>query len=104
MNIGYLTTAALMGAGKDLTRKGLIAFMESKGATLSSAALSPLSYSSKTHEAYNSFWIGAYDANSVLKPIGGTRVLNTTDSADGPITVSTYKRPAIAADALPKVG
>ncbi|NDF02554.1 MAG: hypothetical protein EB067_03815 [Actinobacteria bacterium] len=104
MNIGYLTTAALMGAGKDLTRKGLIAFMEGKGATLSSAALSPLSYSSKTHEAYNSFWIGAYDANSVLKPIGGTRVLNTTDSADGPITVSTYKRPAIAADALPKVG
>jgi len=104
MNIGYLTTAALMGAGKDLTRKGLIAFMEGKGATLSSAALSPLAYSSKTHEAYNAFWIGAYDANSVLKPIGGTRVLNTTDSADGPITVSTYKRPAIAADALPKVG
>ncbi|MCX6425150.1 MAG: ABC transporter substrate-binding protein [Actinobacteria bacterium] len=104
MNIGYLTTAALMGAGKDLTRKSLIAFMENKGATLSSAALSPLAYSSKTHEAYNSFWIGAYDANSVLKPISGTRVLNTTDSAAGPITVSTYKRPAIAADALPKVG
>ncbi len=104
MNIGYLTTAALMGAGKDLTRKGLIAFMEGKGATLSSAALSPLAYSSKTHEAYNAFWIGAYDANSVLKPVGGTRVLYTTDSAAGPITVSTYKRPAIAADALPKVG
>jgi ABC-type branched-subunit amino acid transport system substrate-binding protein len=104
MNIGYLTTAALMGAGKNLTRKSLVAFMEGKGATLSSAALSPLAYSSKTHEAYNSFWIGAYDANSVLKPIGGTRVLNTTDSAAGPITVSTYKRPAIAADALPKVG
>ena len=104
MNIGYLTTAALMGAGKDLTRKSLITFMEGKGATLSSAALSPLAYSSKTHEAYNSFWIGAYDATSVLKPISGTRVLNTTDSADGPITVSTYKRPAIAADALPKVG
>jgi hypothetical protein len=48
--------------------------------------------------------MGAYDATSVLKPIGGTRVLYTTDSADGPITVSTYKRPAIAADALPKVG
>lgn len=104
MNIGYLATAALQGAGKDLTRKGLIAFMENKGATLSSAALSPLAYSAKTHEAYNSFWIGAYDANSVLKPIGGTRVLYTTDSAAGPITVSTYKRPAIAADALPKVG
>ena len=104
MNIAYLTTAALMGVGKKPTRKKLIKFMENKGATLSSAALSPLAYSSKTHEAYNSFWIGAYDANSVLKPIDGTRVLYTTDSADGPITVSTYKRPAIAADALPKVG
>ena len=104
MNIAYLTTAALKGVGKKLTRKALIAFMESKGSTLSSAALSPLAYSAKTHEAYNSFWIGEYDANSVLKPIGGTRVLYTTDSADGPITVSTYKRPAIAADALPKVG
>ena len=104
MNIGYLTTAALMGAGKNLTRKGLIAFLEDKGSTLSSAAFSPLGYSSKTHEAYNSFWIGAYDANSVLKPISGTRVLYTTDSAAGPITVSNYKRPAIAADALPKVG
>lgn len=104
MNIGYLTTAALLGAGKNLTRKGLIAFLESKGSTLGGAAFSPLGYSSKTHEAYNSFWMGAYDANSVLKPIGGTRVLYTTDSAEGPITVSTYKRPAIAADALPKVG
>ena len=104
MNIGYLTTAALMGVGKDLTRKGLIAFLENKGSTLGGAAFSPLGYSSKTHEAYNSFWMGAYDANSVLKPIGGTRVLYTTDSAAGPITVSTYKRPAIAADALPKVG
>ncbi len=104
INIGYLTTAALMGAGKNLTRKGLIAFLESKGSTLGGAAFSPLGYSSKTHEAYNSFWMGAYDATSVLKPIGGTRVLYTTDSAAGPITVSTYKRPAIAADALPKVG
>ena len=104
MNIGYLTTAALLGAGKNLTRKGLIAFLGSKGSTLGGAAFSPLGYSSKTHEAYNSFWMGAYDANSVLKPIGGTRVLYTTDSAEGPITVSTYKRPAIAADALPKVG
>ena len=104
MNIGYLTTAALMGVGKNLTRKGLIAFLESKGSTLGGAAFSPLGYSSKTHEAYKSFWMGSYDATSVLKPIGGTRVLYTTDSAAGPITVSTYKRPAIAADALPKVG
>jgi len=32
------------------------------------------------------------------------RVVYTTDSGTGPVTVSNYVRPAIAADALPKVG
>jgi len=40
----------------------------------------------------------------VLKPIDGTRKVWTTDSANGPVTELKYTRPAIAADALPKVG
>ncbi len=104
MNIGYLTTAALLGAGKNLTRPGIIKYLETKGSKLSSAALSPLGYSAKTHEAYTGFWIGKYDATTVLKPIDGTRKVWTTDSAKGPVTELKYTRPAIAADALPKVG
>jgi len=104
MNIGYLTTSALLGAGKDLTRPGIIKYIESNAAKLSSAALSPLGYSTRTHEAFTGFWIGKYDAATVLKPIDSTRKVWTTDSAKGPVTELKYTRPAIAADALPKVG
>jgi ABC-type branched-subunit amino acid transport system substrate-binding protein len=102
MNIAYQTVAALQGAGKDLTRKGLINWMETKGSTLTSAAFAPVGYSKTSHEAYTGFWIGAYDASTVLQPVGASRVVYTTDSAKGAVTVSTFKRPAIAADALPK--
>ncbi len=104
MNIGYLTTSALLGAGKNLTRPGVIKYIESNAAKLSSAALAPLGYSTKTHEAFTGFWIGKYDATTVLKPIDATRKVWTTDSAKGAVTELKYTRPAIAADALPKVG
>lgn len=102
MNIAYQTVEALLGAGKNLTRKGLISYLENSGSKMSSAAFSPLNYSKTNHEAYNGFWIGQYDATTLLAPITGTRVVYTTDSGSGPVTVSNYKRPAIAADALPK--
>ena len=104
MNIGYTMTAALMGAGKDLTRPGIIKYIENNASKLSSAALAPLGYSATTHEAYTGFWIGKYDATAVLKPIDGTRKMWTTDSAKGAVTELKYTRPAIAADYLPKVG
>jgi ABC-type branched-subunit amino acid transport system substrate-binding protein len=104
MNIGYLTTAALLGTGKNLTRPGIIKYIENNGKKLSNAALAPLGFSAKTHEAYTGFWIGKYDATATLKPIDGTRKLWTTDSGKGAVTELKYTRPAIAADALPKVG
>jgi hypothetical protein len=122
MNIGYMTVSALNGtlstktvfSAKNnrtcqanakkgtLSRVCFIDYMESNGSKIESAAFSPLQYSTTTHEAFNGFWIGAYDSATVLKPIGGTRVVYSTDSGNGPVTVSDYKRPAIAADALPK--
>ena len=104
MNIAYQTTAALMGVGKDLTRAKLVAYLENNGSKISSGALVPLGYSKTTHEAFTGFWIGAYNASTVLTPITTPRVVYTTDSGTGPVTVSNYVRPAIAADALPKVG
>ena len=103
MNIAYLATQALMGVGKDLTRAKLISYLENNGSKLSSAAFAPLGYSKSTHEAFTGFWLGEYDAATVLKPLDGKRVVYTTDSGSGAVTVSNYKRPAIAADALPKV-
>ena len=122
MNIGYMATGALMGtlntqtvfSAKNnkacqanakkglLTRLCFIDFMESNGSKIESAAFTPLQYSSTTHEAFSGFWIGAYDSSTVLQPVGSSRVVYSTDSGNGPVTVSNYKRPAIAADALPK--
>ena len=103
MNLAYLATAALKGAGKDLTRAKLVSYLESNGSKLSSAGFAPLGYSKSTHEAFTGFWLGEYDAKTLLSPLDGKRVVYTTDSGSGAVTVSTYKRPAIAADALPKV-
>jgi ABC-type branched-subunit amino acid transport system substrate-binding protein len=102
MNIAYMATSALFGTGKNLTRKGLVSYIENNGSKIASAALSPLGYSRTTHEAFTSFWIGAYDGATVLKPIDGTRVLYTTDSGTGPVSVSNYVRPALPADAIAK--
>jgi ABC-type branched-subunit amino acid transport system substrate-binding protein len=104
MNIAYIATSALMGAGKDLTRAKLVSYMEKNGAKLGNAAFAPLGYSATTHEAFTGFWLGEYDASLLLKPLDGKRVVYTTDSGSGAVTVSNYQRPAIAADALPKVG
>ena len=122
MNIGYMTVGALMGtlntktvfSAKNnrtcqanakkgtLSRVCFIDYMESNGSKIESAAFSALQYSATTHEAFSGFWIGAYDDKTVLQPVGGTRVVYSTDSGSGPVTVSDYKRPALAADALPK--
>jgi ABC-type branched-subunit amino acid transport system substrate-binding protein len=104
MNIGYLMTSALLGAGKNLTRPGIIAYVKNNGAKLSSAALAPLGYSATTHEAFTGFWVGKYDAKTALIPVDSPRKVWTTDSANGAVTELKYTRPAIAADALPKVG
>jgi branched-chain amino acid transport system substrate-binding protein len=103
MNIAYIATSALMGAGKDITRAKLVSYMEKNGAKLSNAAFAPLGYSASTHEAFTGFWLGEYDASLLLKPLDGKRVVYTTDSGSGLVTISNYTRPAIAADALPKV-
>ena len=122
MNIGYMTVGALMGTLNTKTvfstknnrtcqanaKKGTLSrvcfidYLESNGSKIESAAFTPLQYSATTHEAFSGFWIGAYDDKAVLQPVGGTRVVYSTDSGSGPVTVSDYKRPAIAADALPK--
>lgn len=104
MNIGYLMTSALLGAGKNLTRPGIISYVKANGAKLSSAALAPLGYSATTHEAFTGFWVGKYDGKTALIPVDSPRKVWTTDSAKGAVTELKYTRPAIAADALPKVG
>ena len=103
MNIAYQTVAALYGTEKEyksLTRANLVKYLENFGSKIPSAAFSPLGYSKTTHEAFTGFWLGEYDANLVLQPVGGKRTVYTTDSAKGPISVLNYVRPKLPADAI----
>jgi branched-chain amino acid transport system substrate-binding protein len=101
MNTAFLTAQAIQAAGKNPTRKSLIAAIEKSGSTFASAALVPLNYSSTSHIGYNGYWFGKYSPTGDLKPAGGVYTVYTTDSAGGAVVKSTYKRAAMPAKGLP---
>ena len=101
MNSAFVAAQALKAAGPDLTRKSLMAAIESKGASFASAALLPLNYSKTSHVGYSGYWFGKYSPTGDLKPVDGKYVLYTTDSGSGAVVKSTWKRPAMPAKGLP---
>jgi ABC-type branched-subunit amino acid transport system substrate-binding protein len=101
MNIGLMTVQALRAAGKNLTRKGLVRAMETKGSTFASVAYSPLGYSRTSNAGHTGYYMAVMDAKGDRKPVGGTVTLYTTDSGSGPVVKSTFKRPAMPAKGLP---
>ena len=101
MNTAFLTVQAIAAAGAKPTRKALIAAIEKKGASFASAALTPLMYSTTSHVGYSGYWFGTYGPTGDLKPNGGSYTVYTTDSGNGAVVKSTYKRPAMPTDGLP---
>jgi len=101
MSNAFLAVQALKAAGADLSRAGLIKAIESKGATFANPFLTPLGYSATSHVGGTGYWIGTYDPTGALKPDGGKYTVYTTDSGNGPIVESSYKRPAMPAKGLP---
>jgi ABC-type branched-subunit amino acid transport system substrate-binding protein len=101
MNIGLMTVQALRAAGPNPTRKGLIRAMETKGSTFASVAYSPLGFSKTSNVGHTGYYMAVMDANGDRKPFGGKVTLYTTNSGTGPVTVSTFKRPAMPAKGLP---
>ena len=101
MNSAFVAVQALKAAGKNPTRKSLMAAINSKGSTFASAALLPLNYSASSRVGYNGYWFGKYTPTGDLKPDGGKYTLYTTDSGTGAVVKSTYKRPAMPAKGLP---
>jgi ABC-type branched-subunit amino acid transport system substrate-binding protein len=102
MNGGMMVANALKAAGRNLTREGLMAAIESKGSTFASAALVPLAYSSTSRVGYTGYWIGKYNATGALLPIEAKNVVYTTDSGNGPVVKTTSKRPALPPKGLPQ--
>ena len=101
MNTAFLTVQAIAAAGARPTRKSLISAIEKKGASFASAALTPLMYSTTSHVGYSGYWFGTYSPTGDLKPNGGSYSVYTTDSGNGAVVKSTYKRPAMPANGLP---
>lgn len=102
MNGGMMVANAIKAAGPNLTRKGLMAAIESKGSTFASAALVPLAYSPTSRVGYTGYWIGKYNATGSLLPIEAKNVVYTTDSGNGPVVKTTTKRPALPPKGLPQ--
>ena len=101
MNLGLMTVQALRAAGKNLTRRGLIRAMETKGSTFASVAYSPLAYSRTSNVGHTGYYMAVMDSTGDRKPYGGSVVLYTTDSGNGPVVKSNFKRPAMPAKGLP---
>ncbi len=101
MNTAFLTVQAIKAAGKNPTRKSLIAAIQKQGSTFAGAGLTPLNFSTTSHVGYNGFWFGKYTATGDLKPTGGVYTMYTTDSGNGAIVKSTYVRPAMPVKGLP---
>ena len=101
MSNAFVAVQALQAAGSSLTRAGLMKAIESKGASFANPFLTPLGYSATSHVGATGYWIGTYDQTGALKPDGGKYTVYTTDSGNGPVVESTYKRPAMPAKGLP---
>jgi len=101
MSNAFLAVQALQATGPNLTRAGLIKTIEAKGSTFASPFLTPLGYSASAHVGATGYWIGTYDPTGALKPDGGKYTVYTTDSGNGPVVESSYKRPAMPAKGLP---
>lgn len=105
MNNAYLLVQALNGVGKNVTRKNLISYLETNGKKMSGAAFTPLGYSKSSHAGYIGYWIGKYDAQTNITPVGAKRVIYTTDSGKGAVRVlknKTFKRAPVPADTIAK--
>jgi len=100
MSNAFLVVQALKATGKNLTRKGLIQTIETKGSTFASPFLTPLGYSTTSHVGATGYWIGTYGPTGALTADGGKYTVYTTDSGNGPVVESTYKRPAMPAKGL----
>ena len=100
MSNAFLAVQALKAAGPNLTRKGLIKVIETKGSTFANPFLTPLGYSATAHIGATGYWVGTYGPTGALTPDGGKYTVYTTDSGTGPVVESTYKRPVMPAKGL----
>jgi len=102
MNTAFVAVQALQAAGKNLTRKSLLAAIDNSGSKFASAGLVPLNYSKTSNVGYNGYWFGTFNSSGDLVPNSTfTYTTYTTDSGTGAVVKSTYARPKMPAKGLP---
>lgn len=102
MNTAFIAVQALHSAGKNLTRKSLLAAIDNNGTKFAHAGLVPLNYSKTSNVGYNGYWFGTFNRSGDLVPNDSfTYTPYTTDSGTGPVVKSTYSRPKMPAKGLP---
>ena len=102
MNTAFIAVQALQSAGKNLTRKSLLAAIDNNGAKFASAGLVPLNYSKTSNVGYNGYWFGTFNRTGDLVPNDTFAYTPyTTDSGTGAVVKSTYARPKMPAKGLP---
>ena len=102
MNTAFVAVQALQSAGKNLTRKSLLAAIDNNGAKFANAGLVPLNYSKTSTAGYNGYWFGTFNSTGDLVPNSTfTYTPYTTDSGTGAVVKSTYARPKMPAKGLP---
>jgi len=102
MNTAFVAVQALQSAGKNLTRKSLLAAIDNNGSKFASAGLVPLNYSKTSNVGYNGYWFGTFNRTGDLVPNDTfTYTPYTTDSGTGAVVKSTYARPKMPAKGLP---
>ena len=102
MNTAFIAVQALQSAGKNLTRKSLLAAIDNNGSKFAHAGLVPLNYSKTSNVGYNGYWFGTFNSTGDLVPNSTfTYTPYTTDSGTGAVVKSTYARPKMPAKGLP---
>jgi hypothetical protein len=102
MNTAFIAVQALKAAGKNPTRKSLLAAIDASGSKLPNAALVPLNYSKTSNVGLNGYWFGTFNKTGDLVPNDTfSYTVYTTDSGTGPVDKSSYSRPAMPAKGLP---
>ena len=102
MNTAFIAVQALQSAGKNLTRKSLMAAIDNNGSKFANAGLVPLNYSKTSNVGYNGYWFGTFNRTGDLVPNDTfTYTPYTTDSGTGAVVKSTYARPKMPAKGLP---
>ena len=102
MNTAFIAVQALQSAGKNLTRKSLLAAIDNNGSKFAHAGLVPLNYSKTSNVGYNGYWFGTFNRTGDLVPNDTFAYTPyTTDSGTGAVVKSTYARPKMPAKGLP---